>query len=783
MLKSIYKTFSTLILIFSLLNLQVTPTYAQANGQRVNINQESQDARSAHALSKNNSSSGGQSSGAGDQDDMASTMMSISTGDADVHLGDMLTYVVLIATGLFLVSIWEYQNMALDMQIALAAGVIQITSVIATITATRTEIDASDYKIEKKEDGSVNNMQVDALKKQKESYISLKDHAALKWKIETAGAAAYTGAAAIAFYDGHKIGGLSKSCATALGVGVTKGGSPSCGVAQKELGLIGVNLMSIKGSSSTRLNNRAKHLATLKAEIVPCTLDLGKNTATVKLATTINLKCNALIAHLTTNEPLTKKPSPEDATSGDFLNFKKFLKDKLRNFQPPELEDNYVLADSMFPDHLDRYTLLDDTLAYQNLSFLGSYPTGVYSNNFFHNSQALVSSEVEGFKDQILSMVFSKAHALDMKSFKWIGLSGALLLAFIEVRKAVFSFLDQYTTYPGYRAVMYLAAAAVSSTAAFLSHKAMGQAENNIKKIDKLLEELGALQTMGTVEKNLKYHELGLSSGLQPLAATPGFPLTSADNPISCNRPLRDGQCPSIQRDLQKSRGFSGINSQLGEIGSLATGIADDITGSSSLSAGTVKNIENLGTKNAIAKRGLRQLEAEENKRRKEAGSKPVDYSQQSRSLIDRLTKVGKSALESNGSSAEGLLAAMGYPESMRSNSEEAKGKVAGVLRESNGLTGSNGNKAVFDASENEKFSFDFGEEESEEEIFQGDIGEYGSDMYAKAFEAQASRGSDQIVGDRDVSIFRVISVRYMKSGLPRLLNQLNSNKKLQDLE
>lgn len=764
MLKYFYKTFSTVILVLALLNLQITPTYAQAkNNEKTEAqkNKSQKEARQAYNESSGSSSAGSSQAEGGEAGgDMASRMMSVTTEDVEFALGDMLVFLMLIGIGVFVLSIWRYQPMSMDMKVAMGASLIMVASILMSIFSTRGDIDAGTYKIEKFEDGTVNNMQVDALKEQRKSYVALRDHAERKWKIEAAGTVAFLASAGIAQMASMNLEAKTKTCMGAL----TAQACPSALSLHKQE----VAARWKTAPSKIKLAQRAATLKARKAALAEC---VGPAPPKTK-ATAPGIAAKACLPegiHLKTSEPASVVADPKQSSlypaSGPDLNIQDFINKAM-----------VAKLDSANLVEIVKIDVIEQIGRAPGLAHLFKNPIPRFQYNTTYTNMA-----ESNLSQKVLDFMIPRSHAFEFNA-KMLGLSAGALAAFYFLRKKMVAWMDKWMGNPDHRRNLYLGAAGIAGAATAMSKASLGQAKENIKKIDKILDKLGALQDMSKTQMKKKHQDIGLAAGLAPLEKTPAVKISPNNEGVSCPRPKKNGKCPSLEKDIKTSEGFSSIDPSFSEIAGLVGRAGDSIVGSDQLDGAAMSDIDDLASKNALAKRGLRELEKFTNKKRKGNGKEEVDYDKDAKDFASNLARISKDALSSKGSSPRGLMASMGYRPMDRGEKTDDKVDVTEALREADGVASAK-NKGLEDSASDEKFNFDFGEEAPEGEIFEGGLDEYNTDMYAKAFDAQASKGSEQIVGDRDVSIFRVISVRYMKSGMPRLLEELSHSQEENRLE
>ena len=104
--------------------------------------------------------------------------------ESKIATADFMTLITMSTMGLIAASLVQYTPTQLDMYIALAGGVIYIAGEIMAIFSGQEEITDQEFKVTIREDGEMDNKQVEALEKQKASYEAIKDTAGTKWTLQ-----------------------------------------------------------------------------------------------------------------------------------------------------------------------------------------------------------------------------------------------------------------------------------------------------------------------------------------------------------------------------------------------------------------------------------------------------------------------------------------------------------------------------------------------------------------------------------------------------------------------
>lgn len=749
------KFFTALLSIFAMLNLSVGTVYAQAQeaSDQPNLSeqriQESQNNNAAADVSKQNM-------------DKLTRTQEVNLEKTSQGMSDMIYFLVLIAMSLFVMSLWRYNPMSTDMKIAMGAASVMLGAELVTIFNTRKKIDATNFKVETREDGTVNNLQLDALKKQKESYEELKKYAALKWKIQAAGAAAYMVAASLAYIQATKISVNGKECLNALKLNKCPVG---IGIHAKDQ----VNFwtpMDSKTKGALKKENSTALMASFEACIGYAGVDKTAATTAAKLG------CDPFLAEYNLNEPTSVVSDEKPTGPGSYLQQFVPVRPNQKYVEKSSFEDLYFVQNKKLQNPLDILAIFSIP-KYEDKNFFAQLSSPNYSAQKVSQSKSIPSVFDKTFIDHLRGLVLPSAQAFEISK---LGLGAAVVIILYALIKGSYKWMDVLIMNPAHRGTLYTATAAAAGVTALLTKKAQGQAESNIKKIDEMIQRLERLQNMKTANLDQKMASTALGGQLLPqdyedVSLTGNGSKTACPPRVGASTSSK-GNCASFEQEIKSSPDISSLGSVMGNMASLSGRVADGFSGTSTLSAGTLADIDNLSSQNAIANRALRQAQEKFNEYRVASGEPKIDFEKQKDDLLKAVGASVQSELRKAGQSPSQAVAGMGsdfVPEDP--NSKTAQEESTEMLTTSVAAKGG----ANMDNVAAPVFDFSFEDEEFEEVPLEEEFA-YSDEMYAKAFESQANSsdgGTSQIVGNRDVSLFKVISVRYMKSGLPRLLDEL----------
>lgn len=802
------KSFTTACLIYSLVSVSGLPIIesAHANGITDEINAAAQsEVKTYHYQKKQVDADGNE----------YTTSSFKGEGEDQMVMADYLAMLTMLAMGVVASSLAKAKPMTTDIMLGAGSGAAYIGAEVYTMIA-YDNIDV-DQQIDVKmnESGVVDHEQLQALEKQKQSYMNIENAAKTKAMIQAAATVGFMGAAGVAGYQSMKSKHTLADCMLAAQAATAEANAacaaasiadPTCfaratacttqaAVVTAEIGKIMATESSIQPSCTQTTELTALYNGTIAAaqsasgacQAVPAASASGLSLCAAEIPRNISqLVCASHLQILKMGDVQNNYGHPAVPTELKELQKTELFQETLMGMYPylgaelvaetRALAPLYFEADrNILPIHsrvhlnemnLDSYISarehsrfaggelvslsVDD---YQNLrSSFGERTIRKNSIEF----KALLSAALEDG----LNLFIPKANA-KVAAGVGVGIAAAGLLYGISGKG--FQVIDRFMSTPGHRALVWAGIAALAAATAYLSKTIADKMSGNASRIDEIIAGMRRLNDTGKIDG------IGGTNGTQQtITQTIVRPLTDikVDPTGTTTLPCVGGgkpPCKSISGNLDKTAGFIELQSNpLGNLSTLTGQVADGIQGQSTLTAGTLNKAQNLANqKEAVAKRN-KGIFDELNKLRLKNKEKPIDFDKESKRFADSMMNAARRKLRSDPNGASRLFASLAPTMPLNNVEEElAKEEATEDLGAEDGsaVATFQGNNKPEDAG----FSFDFGEDNgntilgSEEEVAAlPDVieGETGNDISNKP----------------NIPIWTIISVRYMKSGFPRLL-------------
>lgn len=707
-----------------------------------------------------------------DSEGYAVTVRKETTTGSKISLtGDFLSLVMLLGVGVFIGTIWKYQPWSLDMRIATAAAAIMTGAVIYAITQARSKITDKEYKIEIREDGTVNNMQADAIREQAKSYRTLENLAALKWKIEAAGAAAFTAAAVVSVMQDRALKAAQSACQAAAAADVTCNATAAAAVTNLIVTEAGTGVTT---SYSDYTAVMSANTAT-DAAISTCTTARAPCQALTNLTRTV-VAGAAEIPQVQVSE-FTPILDNQQNFSGDIY-YQKFVSSMVSNQEVIELWDfedrNFPYEDlltsvepieqSAHTNYFQKYE--EERFLKGELSSLSVDETlrmGAQVSSYFDQKlRSKLISNTKKLQDVVIEMIFPSAQAWSLKEF---GLGGGIAVAAVALFRKQSTIFDRWMASPRKRQFVFGGAAAVATTASVISKKSEGTYKDNAEKLEGMLQEIERLQGMPLGYTAPPKTSTGFNDGLTPRnIQSSRLALDGGKTSCQIGQATGSEECRSFESEIKKEKALGDMGDTMANLATLTGSTADGFMGTDSLSGATLDNINQLAGSQAVADSALKQARDSYNKLREKDGQKPLDFTKLSSDFLDGVKKATIRSLENDASNTNRLMAGLGRSGSIplgKPIEEKAEEPVESALVDEKAVAATN------KAPEGD-FDFSFGFDDSGEQNDEFANAIYGDDGMMIDIKNDFET-TDDIVSNRDVSLFQIISVRYMKSGFPRL--------------
>lgn len=645
------------------------------------------------------------------EDTLSKTWEIQTTGEATYNTEDALSMLNLIAVSFFIATLWRYKPMTKDMWIATSAGILLIASEIIALTITRDRINDAKYRHKLYSDGKKEGVQLETLQMQKMSYDDIEKLASIKWKIQAAASAAFFAAAGSAFYLHSKWVAARGQCGVAL---ATTACAPAITAHESQRSLISDHGSSTKKMSQLNALQNSK-LSSLKV----CT-------ASALAATPIS---SALVGSLT----IAEKSCAQET-----------------------VVQTGVTSSQNTPDEK-----ILEAITAENPSSLGEVFT------VLNEEEAPTMDTIKKLGAELFNLLIPSAHADFQLSM--LGLGVVAIGVLVKLMKASWPLLDRSMAIPLHRGIAFTAAGLLAGATGATSKKLEKQMRENKLKIQELEEKMRiAIHDTGSVQgavDNENYKGLVDANSKDSEI----FKLSAVDGSFPC--PVRlvktGGGCESLEKGVTEGFEWEQFGGALKSSAMLGTQSADGIIGNTTLSEGTLDKIETLKN-NAIATRNdLDGIKLFLNDQSKREGEAETNFAESVDKFAKDFSRANISTLEQEGMTPNEMISAWfgesPFPESPNNNLEAQIAEIApeSVLSPEPNIK----NELTKEPTKREEFSYEFrdaGEVSVTSEASDGSMIVTLSDDYEL---------DGDIVSNKDVSIFKVISNRYFLSGYPRLFD------------
>ncbi|ATH06984.1 hypothetical protein BIY24_03245 [Halobacteriovorax marinus] len=671
------------------------------------------------------------------------------------------------------------QPRPMDVLLAAAGGAVYIGAELFSFNAFKDLKEKDKITYTSKENGE-NDTQIEMLEAQKKGYDDIAETAKTKAMIQMAAAAAYGAAAVFALAKSQQWFSAAAACTIAC--------AQASGGAQEAAS-------NVPGLPSTA--KAADLYAACSAKKAEVTAKLA-NTVTAAACTPASASC-AIDATMCATEVAICQPGAftilGDAGSSTPDALEKFAKEGIKIPGISQtLNDHYVadvVKETELRKYQDRFAIpnfieesspfyeLNNKLAFDETNFdtqINSYARNRDMSRYFQGE--LASTSVDSFNEfrnsmfelEVNSNNESTAESLKFALEKGVDLLipsthassmtlmlGSAVAIFMGINKATSTWADTMIATPGYRSMLWTAAAGLSMVAYKGSKDIQESAEENSTKIQEIINKLNN-QGQKKVD-SLSGSQISIPSKI-PFKLKGNKALSLGPEKVQCADKSGTSGCGSIKSGITKSSDFARLGGSFGAIAGAAGAAADDITGSDNISSAGVDGLVELSSNQPAVEKKLRSLQRKFNKVREESGAAPIDFDKVNKKILAKLRKNTQSVLNGSGQSASDVLAALGP---VSKGTEEKEKKVAK------------------DQPANEKLKMTAGKSKRASGGFKLDLENEGSNDGLNADEVLANQeaanamngeAQDDIVANKDVSIFKVISVRYLKSGFNKLLEE-----------
>ncbi len=812
LLKKILSQFIILMFTFTFVNLDVAITKSDMQASFIQIgvkstyagvDEEHQEFQEA-VETQRESNSGIKR----DEDGIASKEQVIDLKGGK-NSGDIWTLITMLGLGIAAMSLLKMcQKFTGDIMLAAAGGLAFIIGEIIYVSEFK-KLRKKRLSATLREDGEMENKQVQTLEEQKGSYEDMIKAAQTKITLQTAAAVAFGAAAAWAGItklrqtteEAACISTLSSLAATYAATpeptGATKAMAAACGAGTKTC-VSEEAFSKVPMPSSGKSAKITGFMATLKGFSTACVgadttcfayeadklAELGvcmplkvseskpnKNTLDVKKFFAKNLKLDNLNLSL----PVMGNNDPKE--------------DELSNLFGRGVED--VMQPHQFASFIDKshplYNLSTKSIKKDNESELQFYIRTREEGRYLNGKMASMSlneySELNAafpknsenqaeFSDILMTaakkgmdLVFPQAHA-GLFDLNMLGITGAVVGIVWGVVAGSMGTIDMWIATPGTRAIGFAAMSAFTLMALNTTKKIKSTAEENRDKLNTVLTKMKKLSNVSVASIGGTYQQMAVPN-LLPLNGNPTLPLNPKPTPCLVDG-SKPGSCASTKSGIEKDQSFISLPSGLSQIASQAGSMADGMVGKTYLSGGTLDTAANLASQqNAISKLN-EKIKKKLNKLRKDKGLRPINHNKMNKQFAAMVKRSMRKGLK--GSSASDLMAAFGGGGAAGGDSKASDGEKQDDVASPDAVKVGAVN---FGKGKKSGLNFNFDDGNNNTNLEDLDTSSLEDSMAANQAKADdLEETGDDIHTNVKVSIFKIISVRYLKSGYSKLLEE-----------
>jgi hypothetical protein len=623
-----------------------------------------------------------------------------------------MSIITMLAIGALAAKMLTYKKWSLDMSIAAAAGAAYVIGEIMNIMNAKDELGAITATATLRADGATDSTQVEYLKKLRESYETVKSALEKKKSLQTLALYAFLAASAVAMYQKYQQESLANACLGAINTAITA----APGACTAKGGVTGTASALCVANLQT-LGLSVRSFATFKDQLAATNV---KEPASVPQETGIVAQSNI---------PCACAPEVTKAVGTACTTF-------IEHHQLTAAYGQFTIA---FNDK----SQIDKNLysAITNAQSSKTFDQNKLKKILIKLSQYLISNSYAGY--------------LGIGSV----LVGAALLTFETTQAVLGKYIDTMLFTPGLRIMAWGAMTLFTKLAIGATEEKIKNAEDNIAKIDKVLNQMSLL-SKGIQSSSGTVSTIALNTAALGGSST-NLSSTSTTSCVAGSSSSSSSSCKSLTSTVSTLSDFSTLPSALQTLTTQVTGASDSLSGKSSLSASALSTAANLGSKsNALGKLVSNQQD-QLNKLITSKGQAPIDFAGDARKVANTMNAITSKALGSKGTNTSAMLSSLG----MSSSSIPTLDSVAKKeLTAAVAPTTKAGTAAAAASSKGMEFKFEDGA---------GNNTGLGNAITGKeASEKYDMSGTD--ISKTGISIFEIISTRYMKSAFPKLLEEDN---------
>lgn len=633
-----------------------------------------------------------------------------------------LQVITMLAVGVIGTKLLKYKKWTTDMNIVAIASGVYLFAEIKNILDLKNKLEDMDAALTKKTDGSIDKdqqTQIDVLEDLKASYEEVKKSAESKKSFQKMAATAYMTATGVAIWQRLFEDGQFASCMAAIETGQA--------TLDKCIASGATVLATEEAASCTACMTQ---VSALMAEI-PKTKALTQEAAG-KLPSIV-LSAEVAAAAVATNSTLAS-PCVGLTAAG----VKTAIQGACGTYSKTK---NLNTAFGDFVTTSQNKSSVIEKLLYSKIE-----------------APKMSIDPTSGARSMLQKMVDLFLPKAEAGWVSMLGLGAGVTTAFLTAQNVVGRTIDTYLFTPGGRIIAW----GVMWTAANMGAKATGKEiekiERHIKKIDQILADYKKLKD-GIKAANVIITQVSMPAfhaQQEEAIRVNSDPKVRTD----CFIGSGNSNCPSISNHLVGMPGFGNLPDSFQTLGSQVAGIGDGLNGTNAISGSTLAAINQYGNNQGAIKKLTDSLKKKLNDSLAKNKQPQMDFDKNEKALLTKLKANTAAALKGSNMSAGSFLASIGL--SPVSDAKAAIAAVPAPKKPSSSAAGSIGAP-----SQEKGLGLDFNEAPA------GETGNLAAAAGGTQGDEKFDIGSNDINTNSSESIFQVISNRYIKSGYPRLLEEI----------
>jgi hypothetical protein len=600
-------------------------------------------------------------------------------------------------------------KMTTDVMIAAAGGAAFIFGELKSSK----DINDETFQITRRSDGKVDNAQMEAVQKMKSTLEATKKGIETKKTMQTVAAVAFTAAAAAALLLTSSVELAKEACLDA-----NKTMDSSC------LATCGTTPASLAGGNGAVKAANVSKVATDAKITAPTATQKTTDTASKTALTAQDTSTVSAIAAVAAT--CSANAAAADTASGGAATIK-------ANADIAKCNAAYATQNAA----CQAWVSVDET-------------SQAYGG--FLNTVDVQKKINPNFFESLISLVIPTAHA-DMMTLLF-GVGG--VAAGVMLKGELGVYVDTWLFTPLKRAAVWGVLAGLSFVARQGSQDNIDELTRQIAKLDAIIAAMRNNGVSGTAGDSTASSSAAPTSLAGTGANT--FPLSSDGTNLPCVANAGNTNCASLAAAIQNSPGITSLPTSLQNIGAQIGGFMDKVTGKQGVSADALMAAGSLAGNIVPVNKMLGDAKGNLNALLVKNGGAPVDFAKTEAGLLKQLNNITAGALQKSGTGAAGMLASLGGSTAAKSAATTTPAAAAAKtsLAKSTGVTGGTGGGAA------KATGF----------TLKNDGKDSGVEM-ANALSKNYELNKGDISTDPGLSIFQVISERYLKSGYSRLLDEL----------